>query len=297
MEPHIAVNVSPIQLQQRDFVKLVQRAMEELRVKGCGLDLEITESLIMEDIESNIRKLKAIRDMGLHIVIDDFGTGYSVPTEEIIITSGALEGLDLCLQAVTRPGDLVAIESPSFYAALDAIERLGLKAVEIPTCPDQRVNLTALATALERHSIKACWLMTNFQNPLGSLMPDEKKQELVKLLALHDVPMIEDDVYSELYYGRDRPKRAKAFDLKGLVMHCSSFSKCLAPGYRVGWTAPGRFAAQVERVNLMTTIPTSAPLQAAIVEFLKHSGYKHHLRNLRQELQALQNQMLHAIGQ
>lgn len=223
--------------------------------------------------------------------------GYSVPIEEIIITSGALEGLNLCLQAVTRPGDLVAIESPSFYAALDAIERLGLKAVEIPTCPGQGVNLTALATALERHSIKACWLMTNFQNPLGSLMPDEKKQELVKLLALHDVPMIEDDVYSELYYGRDRPKSAKAFDLKGLVMHCSSFSKCLAPGYRVGWTAPGRFAAQVERVKLMTTIATSAPLQAAIVEFLKYSGYKHHLRNLRQELQALQNQMLHAIGQ
>jgi DNA-binding transcriptional MocR family regulator len=223
--------------------------------------------------------------------------GCSIPTEEIVITTGALEGLNLCLQAVTRAGDLVAIESPAFYAALEAIERLGLKAVEIATSPREGMSLAALATALDRHSIKACWLMTNFQNPLGCLMPEEKKQELVKLLALHDVPLIEDDVYGELYYDRDRPKPAKTFDHKGLVMHCSSFSKCLAPGYRVGWTAPGRYAKQVERAKHMTTIATSGPIQAAIVEFLKHFGYKHHLRKLRQELQARQNQMLQAVGQ
>jgi len=75
--PHIAVNVSPIQLQQRDFVKLVQRAVEELGGKGCGLDLEITESLIMDDIEENMKKLAAIGEMGVKIAIDDFGTGYS----------------------------------------------------------------------------------------------------------------------------------------------------------------------------------------------------------------------------
>lgn len=223
--------------------------------------------------------------------------GCSVPIEEIVITTGALEGLNLCLQAVARAGDLVAIESPAFYAVLEAIERLGLKAVEIATSPSEGVDLAALAAALDRHPIKACWFMTNFQNPLGSLMPEEKKQELAELLARHDVPLIEDDVYGDLCYAGDRPKPAKAFDRKGLVMHCSSFSKCLAPGYRVGWTAPGRYAKQVEREKHMTTLATSAPLQGAIVEFLKHFGYKHHLRKLRHELQARQNQMLHAVAQ
>lgn len=223
--------------------------------------------------------------------------GSSVPIEEIVITTGALEGLSLCLQAVTQAGDLVAIESPAFYAVLEAIERLGLKAVEIATSPSEGVDLAALATALDRHSIKACWFMTNFQNPLGGLMPEEKKQELVELLARHDVPLIEDDVYGDLCYAENRPKPAKAFDRNGLVMHCSSFSKWLAPGYRIGWTAPGRYAKQVERAKHMTTLATSAPLQAAIVEFLKHFGYKHHLRKLRQELQARQNKMLQAVGQ
>jgi DNA-binding transcriptional MocR family regulator len=223
--------------------------------------------------------------------------GCRAPIDEIVITTGALEGLNLCLDAVTRAGDLVAIESPTFYAPLEAIARLGLKAVEIATCPREGMDLAALDTALKRHSIKACWIMTNFQNPLGSLMPEQKKQELTTLLALHDVPLIEDDVYGDLCYSRDRPKPAKAFDRKGLVMHCSSFSKCLAPGYRVGWAAPGRYAKEVERAKLMTTIATSAPIQASIVEFLKHFGYKHHLRKLREELQARQNQMMQAVAQ
>lgn len=223
------------------------------------------------------------------------GLACNLKFNEIVITSGALEALNLCLQAVTRRGDLIAIESPTFFAALEAIERLGLKAVEIATCPNEGMDLSALATALARHPIKACYIMTNFQHPLGSLMPDNKKQALVRLLASYDIPLIEDDVYAELYFGRDRPKSAKSFDNKGLVMHCSSFSKCLAPGYRVGWTAAGRFAETIARAKYMSTIATSAPMQTAIVEFLKYSGYQHHLRKLRLELQSLQNRMLHDI--
>jgi DNA-binding transcriptional MocR family regulator len=221
--------------------------------------------------------------------------GCSVPVDEIVITTGALEGLNLCLQAVAKAGDLVAIESPAFCAALEAIERLGLKAVEIPTHPGEGVNISALATALDRHTIKVCWLMTNFQNPLGALMPEEKKRELVKLLSERDVPLIENDVYSELYFSSERPKPAKAFDTTGLVMHCGSFSKCLAPGYRVGWAAPGKYAKSVERGKIFTTIATSAPMQSAIVEFLKEPGYNHHLRKLRQLLADQQGKMLQAI--
>jgi DNA-binding transcriptional MocR family regulator len=221
--------------------------------------------------------------------------GLHVHTDEIVITNGALEALNLCLLAVARPGDAVIIESPTFYAALQALERIGLKAIEVPTHPRDGIDLAALAEALERHHPKACWLMTNFQNPLGSLMPDEKKRALVELLTSHDVPLIEDDVYGELYFGSKRPAPAKAFDTKGLVMHCSSFSKCLAPGYRVGWAAPGRYTQAVARHKLTTTLSASAPAQAALAEYLAKGGYDKHLRQLRHALSVQQSAMMQAV--
>jgi DNA-binding transcriptional MocR family regulator len=222
--------------------------------------------------------------------------GMNIGAREVVVTSGALEALNLCLQAVTRPGDIVAIESPAFYAALQAIERLGLKALEIPTHPQCGVSLPGLEQALQNANVKACWLMTNFQNPLGSLMPDGNKAKLVELLARYNVPLIEDDVYGELYFGERKPLPAKAFDREGLIMHCSSFSKCLAPGYRVGWVAAGRFAEKVERLKLMTTLSASIPPQAAIAEFIQHGGYDRHLRKLRRALAAQKDVMIQAIG-
>ncbi|MDB5842311.1 MAG: PLP-dependent aminotransferase family protein [Herminiimonas sp.] len=221
--------------------------------------------------------------------------GMQVHTDEIIITNGALDALNLCLLAVARPGDSVIIESPAFYGALQALERIGLQAVEVPTHPREGIDLGALATAIERHRPKACWLMTNFQNPLGSLMPDQKKRELVELLTRHDVPLIEDDVYGELYFGARRPLPAKAFDTNGLVMHCSSFSKCLAPGYRVGWAAPGRYARAVARHKLTTSLSASAPAQAALAEYLSKGGYDKHLRQLRHALSVQQSAMMQAV--
>ena len=118
------------------------------------------------------------------------------------------------------------------------LERLKLKAVEIPVHPREGIDLEVLADSLERLPIKACWFMSNFQNPMGASMDDEKKRALAELLARHQVPMIEDDVYAELYFGQQAPKPVKAYDQEGLVMHCSSFSKSLAPGYRsAGWPA------------------------------------------------------------
>jgi DNA-binding transcriptional MocR family regulator len=221
--------------------------------------------------------------------------GLHVHPDEIIITNGALEALNLCLLAVARPGDSVIIESPTFYAALQALERVGLNAIEVPTHPRDGIDLDALALALERHRPKACWLMTNFQNPLGSLMSDEKKQALVRLLAAHQVPLIEDDVYGELYFGSKRPVPAKAFDTEGLVMHCSSFSKCLAPGYRIGWAVPGKFAQQVARLKLTTTLSASAPAQGAMADYLSKGGYDKHLRQLRHTLSVQQSAMMLAL--
>ncbi|WP_137818852.1 GntR family transcriptional regulator MpaR [Pseudomonas sp. 2FG] len=223
-------------------------------------------------------------------------TGVMLPVEELVITNGALEALNLCLQAVTQPGDLVAIETPTFYACLQVLERLKLKAVEIPVHPREGVDLAVLTETLKRHPIKACWFMTSFQNPMGATLPETKKRELVELLHQHQVPLIEDDVYAELYFGPQPPKPAKAFDTQGLVMHCGSFSKSLAPGYRVGWVAAGRFAQKVERLKLMTTLSASVPAQAAIADYLQHGGYDRHLRKLRYALEEQQSALLAAIA-
>jgi DNA-binding transcriptional MocR family regulator len=222
-------------------------------------------------------------------------SGVKVAADEVVITSGALEALNLCLQAVTRPGGVVAIEDPTFYSALQAIERLGLRAVSVPTHPRDGIDLNAFADTLDRHPVQACWLMPTFQNPVGSLMPEDRKQALVELLAAREIPLIEDDVYAELYFGSVKPRPAKAFDKKGLVLHCSSFSKCLAPGYRLGWCAAGRYSAAIDRVKLTTTLATSIPVQAGIADFLVHGGYERHLRRLRRALEIQQTQMVQAI--
>jgi len=214
----------------------------------------------------------------------------------VIITNGSLEGLNLCLQAVTRPGDVVAIESPGFYAAQQALERLNLRAVEIPVEPRDGVSLAALSEALNKHPIRACWFMTNYQNPVGALLPEAKKRELVKLLAHHDVPLIEDDVYGELYFGDTYQRPAKTYDEHGLVLYCSSFSKTLAPGYRVGWVLPGRFGEKIEQMKLMTTLSASVPAQLAIADFLEHGSYDRHLRKLRIALQGQHQKMAQAIA-
>jgi DNA-binding transcriptional MocR family regulator len=126
-------------------------------------------------------------------------------------------------------------------------------------------------------------------------MPDENKRKMVELLTRYEIPLIEDDVYGELYFGDKRPKPAKAYDNRGLVMHCSSFSKCLAPGYRVGWAAPGRYAKKVERLKLTSSLATSVPAQIALASYLKMGGYDRHLRTLRHTLQMQQIKFVEAV--
>ena len=225
---------------------------------------------------------RLIEEIELRYRID----GVSVGAEEIVVTNGALEGLNASLQIVTQPGDTVVVESPAFYASLQAIERLGLKALPVSTCAVTGIDLDALEMALRTEKVAACWIMPSFQNPTGALMPEARRRDLVALLAQHAVPLIEDDVYGELYFGSQRPKPAKAFDAQGTVLHCGSFSKTLAPGYRVGWVAAGRYASQIKRHTLMTTMSASLPAQTALIQFLQAGGYERHLRRLRGSLHA-----------
>ncbi|MGL5090631.1 MAG: PLP-dependent aminotransferase family protein [Aeromonas sobria] len=221
--------------------------------------------------------------------------GVAVNPQEIIITTGAMEALSLSLQVLTEPGDWVVVESPTFYGALQAIERLKLKAVEIPVIPGVGIDLEMLADALTHMPVKACWLMGNVQHPLGHTMPDGHKERLMALLNSHGVPLVEDDVYAEVYFGRERPKPIWHWDQRGDSLLCSSFSKCLAPGFRVGWVVAGPHAERVQRLQLMSTLSTNVPSQLALAEMLRQGGVDAHFRRLRHTLAQRQQQMRAAL--
>jgi DNA-binding transcriptional MocR family regulator len=237
--------------------------------------------------------LELRRQIALRYLLD----GVHLGADEILITNGAMEALNLALSAVCRPGDAVVVESPCFYACLQTLERMGLRAIEVATDPREGIDLAALEAALARHRPQACWLMTNFQNPLGSLVPDAKKHELVELAARHRLPLIEDDVYHELHFNQQRPVSTKVFDREGWVLHCSSFSKTLAPGYRVGWVAAGRFAARVAQHKLTLSLATSIPMQLALARYLERGSYERHLRGLRATLETQRDEYTAAIAE
>lgn len=221
--------------------------------------------------------------------------GITISPDEIVITNGALEALNLSLQAVTEPGDWVVVENPCFYGALQAIERLRLKAVAIASDPQHGIDLAELARTLQELPVKACWLMTSQQNPLGCTLTPEKKRDLVALLQQHQVTLIEDDVYSELWSGDVRPQPAKAWDTQRQVLHCSSFSKSLVAGFRIGWVAAGEHAARIQRLQLSSTLSTSAPMQLALARYLDSRSYETHLRTMRQILAQRKNQARQAL--
>jgi DNA-binding transcriptional MocR family regulator len=210
--------------------------------------------------------------------------GCTLSPDELIVTYGASEALNLCLLAVAQRGDTIAVESPTFFGILQMLEAHGLRALEIPSDPRHGMRLDALEAGLKRHRVAAVVAVPNFSNPLGSLMPDANKQKLVAMLARREIPLIEDDIFGDLHYGPSRPRVAKSFDRRGLVLLCGSFSKTLAHGYRIGWVAPGRFQDRVQLLKYSQTVATTTLPQRAIATFLEGGGYDRHLRTLRRSL-------------
>lgn len=182
-------------------------------------------------------------------------TGGGVAIDNIIITTGCQEALSLALRAVTQPGDVVAVESPAFYGLLHVLESLGLEALEIPVHPREGIALDTLGFALDRWPVKACVVVPNFSNPLGYSMTDDRKRAMVDLLIKHAIPLIEDDVYGDLGYGLRRPSTCKGLAPGADILYCSSFSKTLSPGLRIGWVAAnGRHRERIEYLKYVTSI-------------------------------------------
>lgn len=217
--------------------------------------------------------------------------------EDFITTAGCMSAISYCLMALTKRGDTIAVESPAYFGTLRLLNSLGLRVLELPTDPDTGVDPDDVKKALQKYDLKACLFVTNFSNPLGFCIPDEQKKALTELLSFHGVPLIEDDLYGDVYFGKKRPKSCKSFDEDGNVLWCSSVSKTLAPGYRVGWVAPGKYYDQVKRLKLYHSITSPTIEQMTIANFLATGRYEHHLRKLRTTLYANSLQYIRAIGE
>lgn len=204
--------------------------------------------------------------------------------DDIVITNGCMEALNLCLRTLVKAGDVVVMDQLSYFGIHQSVESLGLKVIPIPSRAPDGLDLNILEEALLQHPVKAALFVLNFHNPTGSVMPDHTKKALVELLRKHQVPLIEDDIYGELYFGKARPGTCKQFDEDGLVLYCSSFSKTLAAGYRIGYCLPGRFKDALVRQKRIENVSTSTLPQAALLHFLNKGRFDYHLRKLRNAL-------------
>jgi len=210
--------------------------------------------------------------------------GVAISEHDLCTTIGATEGLSLALRAVARPGDVIAVESPAYFGVLQAIEGLGMRTLEIPANPRTGLDVSAFEETLRLQPVRALVCAPTVANPLGSIMPDDERERLVRITKRHDIPVIEDDVYGELVFDGSRPRPLRAFAAPSHESHVllvSSVSKTLAPGYRVGWIAGGRWHDQIVRLKYGATLACPTLLGMAVAEFLASGGYDRHLRRLR----------------
>ena len=222
--------------------------------------------------------------------------GCSLGPDDIVITTGATEAMMLGLRAVTEPGDTVAVESPCYFGLLYLLRSLKLRAVEVSTDPRHGLSLTALERLLAgKTSIKALVVNPNVHNPLGCVMPDENKRHIAELLGGRKIPIIEDDTYGDLAFQSSRPRNIHGFDQHENVLLCGSYSKTLAPGYRIGWIASSRYRETVNEMKLATTLGSATPPQLAVARFLANGGFDHHLRRLRRIYQEQLRLVSHAV--
>lgn len=224
-------------------------------------------------------------------------TGINVTPDDIIITYGCTEALNLALRAVASPGHMIAIESPAYFGLLQVLSSLGMRSLEIPTSPQRGISVEALDLALQTHpDIKAVVAIPNLHNPLGSIMSNEDKARLVALCEHHNIPLIEDDTYGALAEENKPLRAAKAWDHNDNVIYCASMQKTLAPGSRIGWMIGGRWKTRLNMLKFIQSRPNSAIPQIAIAEVLQSKNYDRHLMRLRQRLKTQRENMAHAIG-
>lgn len=221
----------------------------------------------------------------------------SLHPDDLIITNGAMEGVVLCLKAVTKEGDTVLVQDPCYYGIMQALEYLNLKVVTIPCHAETGIDILDLEDACKILPIKACVMVSNFNNPNGACLSSEKKRQLADFANSKKLPVIEDDIYGDIFFRGNRPDTIKTFDEGGWVLSCSSFSKSIAPGFRLGWCMPGRFTYEVARLKSMQNGSNCSFTQRVFHQLLSSGVYERHLKKFRIALQKNLVRTTHLIEQ
>ncbi|WP_339509818.1 aminotransferase-like domain-containing protein [Pseudomonas sp. RL_15y_Pfl2_60] len=221
-----------------------------------------------------LRRQVAIRMRDAGVVVDP---------SEVVITHGCVDALQMSLRVLTKPGDLIAAESPTYYGLLQLADLLGLKVIEIPSDPTTGMSLEALQLAASQWPIKALVLTPRLSNPLGGTIPEDRQKQLLRLAENFDIQIIEDDIYGELMFEQGPTKALKSNDREGRVVYCSSFSKTLSPGVRIGWIIAGKYQDEIQRLQTFSTHSACSVTQMTVAAYLENGGYDRHLRYIRQE--------------
>jgi len=287
--------VEPREVNRSELIRIVMELLGRKDILSFGIvcphdsllpgrDLNRIMASVLRDDPNRAIGYESVRgnaELRKQIALRCMEAGAAVLPDDIIITAGALEGISIAIRCVTRPGDIVLIQSPTYYCFLQLLDTLGLRVIEIPSCPERGISPADIANTINQYDVRACIFNLNYNNPDGSLAPDEAKREIVELLARKSIPLIEDDVSGDIHFGPSRPQVCKKYDSQGLVMLCSSFSKTISPGYRIGWLVPGRFYEKAHAIKASTNVCTASPTQMAVAEFLRTGKYDRHLRKLR----------------
>ncbi|CAL1517180.1 PLP-dependent aminotransferase family protein [Chitinophaga sp. MM2321] len=270
-----------------------RNTLSEFNVAAPG-DLLVPQKLLLRTMQQVIREhgaslLRYYPSNGAVALKDNIvkrAAGYNTifNAGELIITDGALQALYIALAAVCIPGDVIAVESPCVFSALEVIRMLRLKVIEIPTDHHTGFDIDYLKRACEKTSIKAILVTPNFQNPTGILLSEDQKKQLLGIAMHYGIPLIENDVYGDLNFSGQRPCNIKAFDDSGLVMTYTSYSKTLAPGIRLGWLSPGKFFRQAEQIKFSLGSTVSPVYQETVNRLLDSSSYDRHIRAFRMQL-------------
>jgi DNA-binding transcriptional MocR family regulator len=304
--PNKPIAVSRQQLIEDVFKSIHQPHNLALGVANPVAALPITKTLnrtmrrvmsVMGDKALNYGPVSGYEPLRRQLALSYMEYALTLAPDDIIITNGAQEALNIALQCVAKAGDIIAVESPCYFGILELIENLGMLALEVPICPEDGLTSEDVEKAIGKHPVKACIFSSTIANPMGCVLADDAKQQIVKLLENNNIPLIEDDVYGDLYFTKKRGAPAQKYSKKGLVITCSSFSKTAAPAYRIGWIATHKFSQRCAQIKRALSCSSSHMNQITLFEFVRSGDYERYLTQLRSVLITNKARMINMLQQ
>ncbi|MDR1891679.1 MAG: PLP-dependent aminotransferase family protein [Oscillospiraceae bacterium] len=202
--------------------------------------------------------------------------------DELIITSGAQQVMELTAKTLCNEGDVILCEAPSFIGSLNAFRSFNARLCGIPLQPDG-MDLEALKTALQREkNVRFIYVIPNFQNPAGITTSLEKRREIYRLAKRFDVMILEDNPYGDIRFSGEDIPPIKSLDEDGIVVYAGSFSKILSPGMRVGWcVAPAEVCAKIIVCKQVSDVHSNILAQLIADEFMGKTDFQGHLTRIR----------------